>query len=215
MLNRYSLGKNIMVLLIVAVGFLYAIPNLYGEDHAVQIKPRRDGEVTVALMDKIQTELKKANIVIKNAVMEDNQILIRLVDSEQQTLANELIGALIDGTFISAPNLLPATPDWLNVIGATPLKLGLDLRGGVHFLMEIDMRTAVEKSIESTVGGYRSDLREEDIRYSAIKRVKGSDNVSLRFRDAQTMEQAQVFLKRRYGDMTFVENNRTEEFDLL
>lgn len=207
MLNTYSLGKYIMIALVLAFGILYALPNLYGEDHAVQIKARRDAEVTTALLDKVQAELKANNITIKSAVLEKDQILIRLIDGEQQTLANDLVAGVIGGDYISAPNLTPATPEWLEMVGGKPLKLGLDLRGGVHFLMEIDMKTAVDKSIEATIGGFRNDLRGEKIRYRSIKRVTGEDRINLVFRDAEARESARVFLKRRYQDMTFSERD--------
>jgi preprotein translocase subunit SecD len=206
-LNTYSLGKYIMIAFIVAVGFLYAVPNIYGEDHAVQIKARRDAQVTTALLDKVQEVLKKENIAVKSAVLEEGQILIRLMDGDQQTLANDLIGATISGDYIAAPNLTPATPDWLDAIAAKPLKLGLDLRGGVHFLMEIDMDTAVNKSINSTVTAFRSDLREEKVRYRTVKRVPNSDDINLTFRDEEAREAARVFLKRRYQGMTFNESD--------
>ncbi len=204
-----------MVALVVAIGCLYALPNIYGEDHAVQIKARRNAEVTTELLDKVQAALEKQNIAVKSASIEKGQLLFRLVDGEQQSRATELVKATIGNDFISAPNLTPATPEWMDAIGAKPLKLGLDLRGGVHFLMEIDMKTAIEKSIESTLGGFRSDLREEKVRYRSIKRASNSDNINLVFRDAEAQEQARVFLKRRYQDMTFTESTTAGEFTLV
>jgi preprotein translocase subunit SecD len=209
------MGRYILVVLVLAFGLLYASPNLYGEDHAVQVKARRNAEVTVALMDKIQAALEKENITIKTATLEKGQILIRLVDGEQQTLANDIVGALIGHDYISAPNLTPATPDWLAALGGKPLKLGLDLRGGVHFLMEIDMKTAIEKSIEQTVGGFRADLREEKIRYRTVKRVTNSNNINLVFRDADNAEKAYSFLKKRYQDMAFFDKSDATTFALL
>jgi preprotein translocase subunit SecD len=213
-LNTYSKGKYILVALVLAFGFLYAAPNLYGEDHAVQVKARRDAVVTVALMDKVQDALAKENIGVKSASLENKQILVRLLDGEQQTLANEIIATAIGNDYISAPNLAPATPDWLEAVGGAPLKLGLDLRGGVHFLMEIDMKTAINKSIETTVGGFRSDLREEKIRYRTIKRVSNADDINLVFRDEDSVEQARQFLRRRYQDMTFTDKSDASSFML-
>ena len=215
MLNTYSMGKYIMVMLILAFGLLYAAPNLYGEDHAVQIKARRDAEVTVALMDKVQAALEKENITIKTASLEKGQILFRLVNGEQQTLANDIVAEVIGNDYISAPNLTPATPDWLASVGGKPLKLGLDLRGGVHFLMEIDMKTAIEKSVVQTVGGFRADLREEKIRYRTVKRVTNSDNINLVFRDEENVDKARLFLKRRYQDMTFTDKSDGTTFSLV
>lgn len=215
MLNTYSAGKYIAVVLVLLVGMLYALPNIYGEDHAVQIKARRDAPVDAALFDKIKVALEKENIAIKGQTLENKQILIRLLDGEQQTLANDIVAKTIGSDYISAPNLTPATPPWLASIGGAPLKLGLDLRGGVHFLMEIDMNTAIMKSIESTIGGLRSDLREEKLRYRSIKQETGSDNIKVTFRDAETTETARKFLKRRYNDMVIDDISSGNDFALL
>lgn len=215
MLNTYSMGKYIMVALVLAFGILYAAPNLYGEDHAVQVKARRDAPVDVALLDKVQEALKNENIQIKSSSVEKGLLLLRLVDGEQQTLANDIVASTIGNDYISAPNLAPATPAWLEAVGGSPLKLGLDLRGGVHFTMEIDMKTAVNKSVDSIVGGFRSDLREEKIRYRTIKRVTNADDINLLFRDAQETEKARQFLRKRYQDMVFTDTSDATKFALL
>lgn len=215
MLNTYSMGKYITVVLVIALGLLYALPNLYGEDHAVQVKARRDAPVDAALLDKVKGALEKENIVVKKATLENNQILLRLQDGEQQTLANEIVAKSIGGDYVSAPNLTPATPEWLASIGGTPLKLGLDLRGGVHFLMEIDMNTAIEKSVESTIGGMRSDLRGEKLRYRSIKQAAGSNDIELTFRDEETKDKSRVFLKRRYFDMVIEDPSSGQNFTLV
>lgn len=201
MLNTYSMGKYITVVLIIALGLLYALPNLYGEDHAVQVKARRDAPVDAALLDKVVEGLKNENITVTKATLEDDQLLVRVIDGEQQTLANEFVAKLIGNDYISAPNLTPATPEWLDTIGGKPLKLGLDLRGGVHFLMEIDMNTAIKKSVESSIGGFRADLRGEKLRYRSVKQAPGSNDIHMIFRDEETKDKSRSFLRKRYNDM--------------
>ncbi len=215
MLNTYPGWKYLSVVLVVALGLLYALPNLYGEDHAVQVKARRDAPVDAALLDKVTGALKQANIAVKSTAMENKQLLIRLVDGEQQTLANDIVSKTVGGDYVSAPNLTPATPQWLDSIGGSPLKLGLDLRGGVHFLMEIDMNTAIEKSIESTIGGLRSDLREEKLRYRSIKQVAGSNDIEVSFRDEDTKDKSRLFLKRQYADMVIEDTSIGENYILM
>ena len=213
MLNTYSMGKYIAVLLALVLGLIYAAPNLYGEDHAIQVKARRDAPVDAALLDKVREALKAENIATKNAALIEDQLLVRLQDPDQQSLANDLVNKAIGADYISAPNLTPATPEWLASLGGKPLKLGLDLRGGVHFTMEIDMNTAIEKFIDQTVGAFKSDLRGEKIRYRKIERFGTSNDITLVFRDQESTDTARRFLKGRFQDMLFTDSS-SEQFTL-
>lgn len=198
MLNTYSLGKYIMVVLVLLVGALYALPNIYGEDHAVQIKAKRDAQVTQTLLTKALDTLKAEDIAVKSYVLENKQILIRLVDGDTQSRANDLIAAAIGSDYISAPNLASAAPEWLASIGGQPMKLGLDLRGGVHFLMEVDMKTALNNSIDQNVAGFKNDLQGEDIRHGRVHRIEGTNNIKIAFRSEEHFENGKRFLESRY-----------------
>jgi len=132
MLNRYPLWKTLLVALTVIVGFLFAAPNLYEADHALQVTGVRGAKVDVAAFDRVKNKLAK-QIDIKSAVLDDGQILVRVNDLESQLKAREIAIATLGDQYTVALNMAATTPDWLQAIGASPLNLGLDLRGGIYF----------------------------------------------------------------------------------
>ncbi|ALT00484.1 protein translocase subunit SecD [Lacimicrobium alkaliphilum] len=199
MLNKYPLWKYIMVILVIAVCALYASPNLYGEDHAVQISAGRNAVVDLGLMDKVSEHLDEAGIAVKNVQMEDDQLLIRVTDGDDQLSARDSLAALLGSDYVVALNLAPAAPTWLQDIGGTPMKLGLDLRGGVHFLMEVDMNAAITRAQEQMVDDFRNSLREERLRYRRVEQQ--GDKVEVQFRDQETLEQAIRFLSTNNPDL--------------
>jgi preprotein translocase subunit SecD len=204
-LNQTPLWKYVLVIFIIGMCALYASPNLYGEDYAVQISAGRDAVVDPSLIDKVTTELQTAKIPSKSIVLENEQILIRLNDLDTQLVARETLERALGEDYSVAMNLAPDTPKWLESLGGTPMKLGLDLRGGVHFLMEVDMKSAVAKSFEDMVGDFRTALREEGIRYRNVKQI--DDSVEIKFRDPDDLEKAQFFLRNRNRDLVFNEKN--------
>ncbi|MEC4728880.1 protein translocase subunit SecD [Shewanella sp. D64] len=201
MLNKYPMWKNLMVIIIISVGFFYAIPNLFGEDYAVQVVATRGAEVTATTQSTVNDILASKNITVKRSELENGQLLVRVSNGEQQLLAKEAIVESLGDKYIVALNLAPATPDWLESMGGSPMKLGLDLRGGVHFLMEVDMGEAVRKMTEAKMSDFRTDLRGEKIRYAGIRNTpKG---IEIKFRDAENLGKAERFLKTRGNDMVF------------
>lgn len=160
-LNKTPMWKAMLILLLIAFCALYATPNLYGEDPAVQISGGRNAVVNLETLDKVQAALRKAGINSKSEVLENEQILVRLPDNSTQLQTQELLEEKLGENFSVAINLAPLTPDWLESIGAGPMKLGLDLRGGVHFLMEVDMDSAVKESVEGISSSFKTALREE------------------------------------------------------
>lgn len=205
MLNQTPLWKYLIVIFVVAFCALYASPNLYGEDHAVQISAGRDAVVDSSTLDKVSDELTNLGIQVKDVMLEDGQILIRLFDYESQGIAQESLQKTLGDDYFVAMNLAPDTPSWLESIGGKPMKLGLDLRGGVHFLMEVDMNSAIKKSFEDMVGDFRTALREEKIRYRSVK--QNDAGVEIQFRDQDTLDKADFFLKNRNPDLVFTEKN--------
>ncbi|QUM86401.1 protein translocase subunit SecD [Moritella sp. 28] len=212
MLNKYPLWKYLMVIATIAICLLYATPNLYGEDPAVQVSAARGAVIEVSTLDKVKAELDKQEISYKSVSLEKNQVLIRLNDSEQQLLASEILKEQLGQAFIVALNLAPATPEWLQAVGAGPLKLGLDLRGGVHFLLEVDMQEALVKAQDQMLQDFRTDLREEKLRYTAIR--KNSNGVTARFRDVETRDKAEKFLKSKYADLLLNDSENNGQFSL-
>ena len=177
MLNRYPLWKNLMVIFLVAIGVLYALPNLYGEDPAVQISGTRGQEANSSVLSEVQTVLKDNHLTTKSVVLENGSILVRFDNTDAQLLAKDKITEKLGTNYSVALNLAPATPKWLSSIGGNPLKWGLDLRGGVRFLMEVDMNSALSKRQEQLQDSLRTELRKEKYQYSAIKSAENFSTI--------------------------------------
>ncbi len=201
-----------MVMLVIAIGCFYAVPNLFGEDHAVQVVATRGAEVTASTQASVNELLASKGIAVKRSELEKGQLLVRVQNPEQQLLAKEVIADSLGDKFTVALNLAPATPKWLESMGGSPMKLGLDLRGGVHFLMEVDMGEAIRKMEEAKVADFRSQLREEKIRYAGIR--NNAAGIEIKFRDAESLASAERFLKTRSNDMVFSDVSRGEDFAL-
>lgn len=203
MLNKTSLWKLLLVMIVVGASALYALPNIYGEDHAIQISAGRNAQVTEQMITSIEAQLKANDIAIKRTEFTDGKILVRVPDSDTQLVARELLQKQLGDEYFVAMNLAPDTPQWLADLGGAPMKLGLDLRGGVHFLMEVDMNSAIGKAQEDLVGDFKAALREEKLRYRSVKQV--GSGVNIQFRDQDTLDSARFFLRNRNPDLVFTE----------
>lgn len=194
-----------MLIVVIFVGLLYALPNLYGEDPAVQITGARGIAASETTLVQVRDVLEKDNIASKSIALENGAILARFRDPDVQLRAREALMAAMGDKYVIALNLAPATPSWLAKLGAEPMKLGLDLRGGVHFLMEVDMDTALGKLQEQTMDTLRSDLREKNIPYATVRKL---DNygVEVRFRDDKTRDDATSYLSPRHRDLVIGSN---------
>ncbi|KAA9000096.1 protein translocase subunit SecD [Affinibrenneria salicis] len=200
MLNRYPLWKYLMLIVAIVIGLLYALPNLYGEDPAVQITGARGIAASESTLIQVQNILTEEKITSKSVALENGAILARFSTPDIQLRAREALMGSLGENYVVALNLAPATPRWLSLVGAEPMKLGLDLRGGVHFLMEVDMETALGKLQEQTMDSLRSDLREKGIPYSTVRKLDNS-GVEVRFRDADTRDEALSYLTPRHRDL--------------
>lgn len=208
--------KYLFLGLVVLISVLYATPNIYGEDPAIQVSATRGAKVELVTLEKVQSLLKDASITPKSIVLENGQILIRLNSSEEQLLARETINEPLGDRFITALNLAPSTPEWLKAIGGAPLKLGLDLRGGVHFLMEVDMDEAISKAQEQMVQDLRAELREQKIRFRGIRIDNSETGVLLRFAEQETLEKAVDHLQPINPGYQFIDSETENgEFNLL
>ncbi|QIM66207.1 protein-export membrane protein SecD [Mannheimia granulomatis] len=199
-----------MVIFVIAIGALYALPNLYGEDPSVQISGTRGQEATPETLAQVQSTLSSMNIQPKSAVLENGSILVRLEQDDQQLPAKEKISEVLGNKYSVALNLAPATPNWLSDIGGSPMKRGLDLRGGVRFLMEVDMNTALAKQQDSLQDSLRNDFRKEKLQYKAVK--KGENFATeIEFIDNETAEKAGRLIRRVHPnlDILIKENNLT------
>jgi len=212
-LNRFPLWKYLMVVSVLLISALYALPNLYGEDPAVQITGSRGAEVQTSTLDVVAENLKNNGIDYKSIAFENGTVLVRFNDTDSQISARDIINESLGKDYIVALNLAALTPDWLTSIGAAPMKLGLDLRGGVHFLMEVDMDAAMSKLIGQQEESFRTDLREAKVRYRAI-RESGKDAVEVILRNEEQLAKAKKVLSDVHRDMTFVDSETNGQFKL-
>ena len=206
MLNRYPLWKNLMVIFVVAIGVLYALPNLYGEDPAVQISGTRGQEANTQVLDDVQNILKTNNLSSKSIVLENGSILARFNDTDTQLLAKDKIAEKLGSNYSIALNLAPSTPKWLSSIGGSPMKWGLDLRGGVRFLMEVDMNAALSKRQEQLQDSLRTELRKEKLQYTAIK--SGDHySTSVTLANPAQIADAQRLLKKQHQNLDIAQTS--------
>ncbi len=200
MLNQYPLWKYIALTVALIFGIIYALPNLYGEDPAVQVSHRIQS-VTQEDMLLIEQTLASSEINIKSSAIVEGRALIRFDDENIQLQAADVLKSSLGKQYLVALNLAPATPGWLRALNAAPMYLGLDLRGGVHFLMEVDMVAAIRRLEESLLSDIRSHLRSEKIRYRGVTRDE--KGLQIRFRDADNIYDALDSLEDQYSELAF------------
>ena len=198
-MNQYPLWKYLLLVVVIAVGVLYSSPNLYGEDPAVQVSAERGAVFDESLDNRIRSTLSAAGVTPKSLVREQGRVLVRFDSGDDQLKGADALRAELARGYIVALNLAPTTPDWMTDIGALPMYLGLDLRGGVHFLMEVDMEAAVKNAMERYVGDIRSQLREDKIRYRSVQlRPEG---LTVMFRSAGDVEEGRSRIRTENPDL--------------
>lgn len=206
MLNRYPLWKYLVICLVLAVGVIYALPNLYPEDPAVQISAASGADaIDQQDLDRATSALENAGITPKSEELNGSTGLIRLTSNDQQLRAKELISDTLGDDAIVALNLADATPSWLSSLGASPMKLGLDLRGGVHFQLEVDMDAAVKQRLEVNASAIKETLREERIRYRGSEVNDGT--LSLTFSDDEDRSKARSLVSRDFQNFEYDERD--------
>ena len=198
-----------MVFLIIAIGFFYALPNFYGEDPALQISGTHGVELDQKKIDSIKSVLDSKEIP-GNYEFENGSLLVRFNNTDEQLTAREILSAQLGENYIVALNLAPATPAWMRSLGMHPLKLGLDLRGGVHFLMEVDMDEAMKKMRAQLTNDFRTELRNNNLRLSGIK-AEG-DYVLVEFKDADVRDEAKKLLESRHKDFNILSQDIGDKF---
>jgi preprotein translocase subunit SecD len=215
-MNQYPLWKYLLIGSIIFICSLYALPNLFGEDPAVQISPpyARDVKIDDSVREMVAAKLTELNLEFKEIEMSPERLLVRFSTTDQQLLAyTELLKALPG--YIVAQNLAPATPSWLLALGAKPMYLGLDLRGGVHFLMAVDMKSALVQDEERYINDFRNVLREQKIRYRGINRLPGElGGIRISFSEIELREQARQFIAKDYSELTITEFDGTDDYQL-
>ncbi len=205
-MNRYPVWKYIIIALALVVGGLYTLPNFFGEDAAVQVSSVKSSvKVDAGTLARVEQVLKEAHLQAQAAALDGTSVKARFADGDTQLKAKDALQKAFnpnpaDPSYVVALNLLSRSPSWLSsYVGAFPMYLGLDLRGGVHFMLQVDMKQALEKKVESLGGDLRSVLREKNIRHSGISR--NQQTLELRFRDTATAEAAKPVLQDQFADL--------------
>ena len=212
-MNQYSAWKYLLLIVLLTVGIVYALPNLYGEDPAVQVSSGRNAVLGETLVGLVETRLADSGLQSKSVEKsEKDRLLIRFGNTEDQLAAADVIKDVLGSDYIVALNLAPLTPAWLQGINALPMYLGLDLRGGVHFLMEVDMVAAADKALERYSSDLRTVLRKEKVRYVGI-RVR-DDQLVVKFRNAEDRAQGTEIIHNEYRDLQLSEINEDNSYAL-
>ena len=198
-MNHYPMWKNVLVIAVIFLGGFFAMPNLYDKDAAVQVSAGRYGKVDLALMSKVESALKAQSVAYIGAELQGDRLLVRLADSTTQLKAKKILDETIKGDYTIALNLASTTPPWLSGMGAEAMNLGLDLRGGVHFLMDVDMDAAIKKALEGLASEFRGLLRDEKIRYKRIQTE--ADHVVIGFRNSEHRDMALAKISSEYNEL--------------
>ncbi|SDR70397.1 protein translocase subunit SecD [Pseudomonas oryzae] len=207
MLNKYPLWKYLLILVVLGVGFIYSAPNLYPDDPAVQLTGASTAlKVGQAELDRAEQALKDAGIAVKAGSLGDKGALLRLTRQEDQLPAKDVVRRALGDDYVVALNLAQTTPEWLRQLGASPMKLGLDLSGGVHFLLEVDMDKAVTARLNVYEGEVKSLLRKERVRYRSLPVQDGA--IQLGFTDEAALDEAESLIRKTYNEFDLQRGER-------
>ncbi|HUU71609.1 MAG TPA: protein translocase subunit SecD [Burkholderiales bacterium] len=213
-MNRYPVWKYLLIIFALVVGFAYTVPNFFGESPAVQVSPARaTASVDASLLARIEEALKSANLSIEAAYLDQSGAKVRLRDTDTQLRAKDVLQRDLGDGYVVALNLLSNSPRWMAAINALPMYLGLDLRGGVHFLLQVDMQAALTKAADRYVQDMRQIMRSEGVRYSRIARDGQAVRVS--FRDEEMRDRAIPVLNQETPDMSFRSSEAGNEFRII
>lgn len=201
-INKYPLWKNLVLIGLVVIALLYALPNVFGEDPAVQVSPSGSAVLNAQTRSTVTQTLQTQNIPYKSITQQGNGLLVRFFDTPTQLKAKDYIKASLSNDYTVALNLAPSTPAWLQALGAQPMKLGLDLRGGVHFLLEVDVSSLTTGRLKEDARTMGQALRDENIRYSAIT-PQGQNGILVQFRDSNAQSAAFIELPKRFPELQF------------
>jgi preprotein translocase subunit SecD len=218
-MNRYPVWKYVILVIALLLGVVYTLPNFFGEAPAVQVSSAKATiKVDTTTLQKVEDALKSAGAAPQSVVLEGTSIRARFQTTDQQLKAKDAIQkALIpdaaDPQFVVALNLVSRSPAWLTALHASPMYLGLDLRGGVHFMLQVDMQAALTQRLESLTGDLRSMMREKDIRHGGIAR--NGQNIEIRLRDAQQQDVVRRLITDQFADLQAREANNGNEFTMV
>ncbi len=208
MQNHFPLWKNLLVLTVLVFGIIYALPNIFGNDPAVQLASSTPNPLQQTQADEVATAIKNAGFTVKSFEFNEGKILARFNNTDEQLKAADLLRDKMSGQAMVALNLAPATPTWLRSLGAEPMYLGLDLRGGVHFLLEVDMETALKQAEERYINDIRSAFRDAKVRYQSVAKEAGGIKVVLS--NEETRIAASEILNKDFRNLDLAETASNE-----
>ncbi|MSQ60661.1 MAG: protein translocase subunit SecD [Betaproteobacteria bacterium] len=214
-MNRFPLWLNILISVVLLVSLIYAVPNLFGESPAVQISSARTTlKMNEGVLAKAKETLGQANIALDEAFLDLDSVKVSFHDTDTQLKAKDILEKVLGGDYVVAFNQISNSPRWMSKINAKPMYLGLDLRGGVHFLLQVDMKGAITKSLDNTASQLRVALRGEDTRYAGISREGAAESASvvIRFREAAKRANAVNVIKKDYPNLVLRTEDRGEDF---
>ncbi|MET0009125.1 MAG: protein translocase subunit SecD [Candidatus Thiodiazotropha sp. 6PLUC9] len=209
-MNQYPLWKNLMVLVVVLLGALFALPNLFGQDPSMEISATRNGVIDEAAQSRVEEALEQLGITAKGIEMRQQKLLVRFNSSEDQLKAMDQITASLGDNYTPALTLAPDLPDWLRGLGAEPMYLGLDLRGGIHVLIDVDMESAIEQAAERYSSDIRTLLREKKLRYVRISRE--NDQVFVKFNTIEKRAEAVELIGNEFRSLNVEEVDEADAF---
>jgi preprotein translocase subunit SecD len=209
-MNRYPMWKYIFVAIVILIGLLYTIPNFFGESPAVQVTPAKASvKVDSALLGQVEAIFKQEKIEYDGIYLDLRGVKARFKNTDTQIKAKDILQNNLGKDYTVALNLLPRSPNWLHSIGAKPMYLGLDLRGGVHFLMQVDMKAALDKAAERFVGDFRTSLRKERVSYIGVTRE--GQQVQIKFSDDKELAKARGIISKEFPNLTLSESGSGQE----
>ena len=205
-MNQYPKWKYGLVLIAIFIGLIYSIPNFFGESPALQVMTTKTSDkLDLSILGTIENSLKEANLPFDGMVQEPNGIKIKFASPDSQVKAKDVLQNALGSNYVIALNLVSKSPSWLSKIGAIPMYLGLDLRGGVHFLLQVDMKAAAEKAAESYLNDFRMTLRKERISYIGAARL--NEIVKIQFDSQEELDKAKKLIKVNYPDLMMSESS--------
>jgi preprotein translocase subunit SecD len=213
-MNKYPIWKYVVIAVALVVSLLYAAPNLFGEVPVVQVSgARTTTKVDDAMRADLEAAIKGAGIALAGVEVAEGHVSFRFADTDTQIKARDIIQPKVPAGYVVALHLQPATPHWLQALGSKPMYLGLDLRGGVHFLLQVDMKAAANKSVERYVGDIRSLLRDKKVYYTGLARE--GERVVVRFRESDQRAAALKLIEKEMPDLTIREQAAGEEASII
>ncbi|MBV53547.1 MAG: protein translocase subunit SecD [Coxiellaceae bacterium] len=212
-MNYYSPWKYVLLVVMIVLGVLYALPNLYGENYAVQISSRGAQSLSETAITQVEDTLKAKHIPFISATQNNDSILVRFDEMDFQVAAQDALEQELGNTFSVALNLAPKTPRWLSSLNASPMKLGLDLRGGIHFLMQVNLNQMIKEVEKTDLSSMSDQLRQENIRYSDL-RVDNQHVVRISFRSEEALRSAYDLLSKQFPNYTMTKTQSNEQFSL-